>query len=262
VLVVRPDRDANRVRGAERGERPDDHALAQQRLEPRLRVLAEIGEDEVADCRSRHAAAGTGEDPYELGASVRVDPPSALELSGKVEACNCCLLGRRGQIECAARLAEGGDDLGGTDAVAHPETGEPIDLGKSAQDEHAAPCLEVLLDAVGVIRVVDVLEVGLVEDGQDVVRNSLEVGVELGAGAHRSRRVVRMAHVHELGALGDRGKQCLEVVAVVAERDLHGLCSELARIDPVARERGPAVDDLVARLDDCLRERVDDAVGA
>ena len=49
VLVGRADRDADRVRRAEPGQRPDDHALEEQALEQRGRVLAEIDVEEVAD---------------------------------------------------------------------------------------------------------------------------------------------------------------------------------------------------------------------
>ena len=46
------------------------------------------------------------------------------------------------------------------------------------------------------------------------------------------------------------------------ERDLHRHRAELHGVDHVARERRPAADDLVARLEHRLREAVDDAVRA
>src|SRR3954451_16121694 len=46
VLVRRAYRDADRVRRAEAGERTHDHPLAQQRVEERLRVVADLDVDE------------------------------------------------------------------------------------------------------------------------------------------------------------------------------------------------------------------------
>ena len=124
------------------------------------------------------------------------------------------------------------------------------------------PLLEVLLDAVGVVGVVDVLEVGLVEHRHDVLGDMVEVGVELGARVRRPGRVVRQADVDDLGQRGNRRQHRLEVVTPVAQRNHHRHGAELARVDHVARERRPAADHLVARLERRLAETVDEAVGA
>ena len=55
VLVGRADRDADRGRRAEAGERAHDHALLEQALEERRGVLAEVDVDEVADRVRRRA---------------------------------------------------------------------------------------------------------------------------------------------------------------------------------------------------------------
>ena len=47
MLFRRSDSHANRLRSAEAGKRTHDHAFAQQRLEPRLRILAQIDESGV-----------------------------------------------------------------------------------------------------------------------------------------------------------------------------------------------------------------------
>ena len=54
----------------------------------------------------------------------------------------------------------------------------------------------------------------------------------------------------------------LEVVAMVAQRHELRRRSELARTDHVAQEGRPAADDLVARLEEDLRQAVDQPVRA
>ena len=95
--------------------------------------------------------------------------PPTLELGGVREARERGLLAGGGDVERATHLPDGGDDVVGADAVADPEPGEPVDLRERAQDEHPVAGLEVLLDRVGVVGLVDVLEVGLVDDGEDVL---------------------------------------------------------------------------------------------
>src|SRR5512132_3202223 len=52
VLLLGPDGDADRAGSTEGAERTDDHALSQQGLEHRARVLAHLDEDEVGHRRS------------------------------------------------------------------------------------------------------------------------------------------------------------------------------------------------------------------
>ena len=92
--------------------------------------------------------------------------------------------------------------------------------------------------------------------------HAVEVRVELGPGVHRPGRIVRVTDEDELRAIGDRLQHRVQVVAPVDERDRPGDAAELRRPDHIAGEARPAADDLVARLDRDLRERVDDAVGA
>ena len=90
--------------------------------------------------------------------------------------------------------------------------------------------------------------------------DALEVGVDLGARVRRAGRVVRDADVDELRPGADRTQERVEVVAPVPERHGPGDRAELPGVDRVARERGPAADDLVARLEHRLAEAVDDPV--
>ena len=249
------------MRGPEPGERTHDHTFAQQRLEPGLRVLAQVDEHEVSDGRAGHLVTRFHEDLLELPTAFGIGLLPALELAGRIQAGERSFLRRSRQVERSPRLAERSDELGRACAVADPGSGQAVDLRERSQHDHLPASSEVLLDAVRIVGIVDVLEVRLIEHGQHVLRNSLEVCVELAARVHRSRRVVGMADVHELGPLRDRLQQGLQVVAVIAERHRDGLRAQLARVDRIARERRPAEHDLVARFQDGLRDTVDQTVG-
>jgi hypothetical protein len=118
------------------------------------------------------------------------------------------------------------------------------------------------IETVDVVGIVDVLEVGLVENRQHMVGHGVEVGIELGARVHRPRRVVRVADVDDLRSRPNGVEHRLEVVPVLSQRHRPWNGAYFQRIDHVARERGPAADDLVAGLERELREIVDDSVGA
>ena len=117
--------------------------------------------------------------------------------------------------------------------------------------------LQIALDGVRVVRPVDVLEVRLVDDGEHVARHAFEVLIELVGGVHRPGRIVRVADVDELRARVDRLEQSTELVAMVDQRDERRLGTLLARVDDVARERRPAADDAIARVEDRLADHVD-----
>ena len=95
-----------------------------------------------------------------------------------------------------------------------------------------------------------------------MLRDVFEVRVELGARVHRAGRVVRVADVDELRARRHGSEQCAEVVPVIVQRYPHGFRAELQRVDDVAREGRPAADDLVARIENRLRDAVDHPVRA
>jgi hypothetical protein len=70
------------------------------------------------------------------------------------------------------------DHLGGANAVADSEAGEAEDLRERPQNEHAVATRDILRHAFRVVGLVDVLEVGLVENGEDVLGHALEVRIE------------------------------------------------------------------------------------
>ena len=135
----------------------------------------------------------------------------------------------------------------GADRVPDPEPGEAVDLRERPQHDDAAPPAEMLGDRVGVVGILDVLEVGLVDHREDVLGDPLEERVQLRAAVRRPGRVVREADVDDLRPRTDRVRERVEVVAVVAERHPRRGRALLGGVDHVARERRPAADDLVAR---------------
>ena len=82
--------------------------------------------------------------------------------------------------------------------------------------------------------------------------DAFEVRIELGPGVDRAGWVVRMADVDDLRPVRDRVEQRGEVVAMIPQRDLHGLGAELASVNCVAGKRRPAEDDLIARVEQGL----------
>ena len=200
VLLVRAHRDADRGRRAEAGV---GRTITPSRSSRSKNARASL----PTSAKRKFATAGpTGSRPCSRRIASSRTRPSALHRAAgarpppDVEARERGLLRGSGDVEGAPHLADRGHDRGRREPVADPQPGEPVDLREGPQDDHPAAALEVLLDTVRVVRVVDVLEVGLVEHGQDVLRHALEVGVELGARVRRAGRVVRQADVDDLRA--------------------------------------------------------------
>src|SRR6187200_2738157 len=91
---------------------------------------------------------------------------------------------------------------------------------------------------------------------------SLEVGLDLAPTDHRAGRVVRVAEVDDLRAWADLAEDRVDVVALVRERDPFCARAELEGVEDIAREGGPAADDLVAWVEYGDREVHDYRVGA
>ena len=236
--------------------------IAQQGLEQDLRILTRMGIEEVPDRRAGRVETMAAEDLRELVATPAVCRAPAGELLVVAEAGDRRRLGLCRDVERAAHLADGRHDLRRAYAVADAKAREPVDLRERPDDEHTPARLEVLFDCVRIVGLVDVFEVRLIDDGEDVLGNTLEVRIELVSHVHRSRRVVRIADVDELRARSHRGEQCGERVPIFDEGHFDRLGAELDCVDHVARKGRPAADDLVPRPQDRLREAVDDAVGA
>jgi len=74
------------VRRAEAGERPDDHAFAQERLVDPWRLVADLDVEEVADGVGQRFEAVLAQDARELDESLGVQLPAARDLALIVEA--------------------------------------------------------------------------------------------------------------------------------------------------------------------------------
>ena len=259
VLLGRPDGDANRLRRAEARERPDDHALAQQPVEER-RAAADVGEEEVPQRRAGRLEAVASERspsssrPAAFSARRRASSASSPMLasaaawavaSRRTRAAPCSSPSPRPSARCRSRRA-------GPRARRSSRT---------SAGRRRAGLLEQL-DAVGVVGIVDVLEVRLVDDREDVLGQALDEREQLVAAVRRPGRVVRMADVHELRLRPDRSEHRVEVVDVVAQR-------HLARHRRRASARRARSSETTAsrrrsrrRVERRLREQVDHPVGA
>src|SRR5438093_2889525 len=98
VLSGGSDGHAYRLRRAEAGERPNDDPFAKQALEPRLRILAELDEEEVADGRTSDLVARLTDDVLEFVPSFEIARTAPFELSDVFEARERGLLRGRGQV--------------------------------------------------------------------------------------------------------------------------------------------------------------------
>ena len=181
VLVGRSHGHPNPAGRSEARGRANDHSFLQKALEERPRVLSDLGEDEVRDGGADRVEPVLAQRLFDLRPAVAVGAPAALDLrfsSGRGEARDRGDLSGRGDVEGAAHLANRRDHLGRSRRIADAEAREPEDLREGAEDDDAPATLEVLLDPVGIVRLLDVLEVRLVEDGDDVVGNAIEVVVQ------------------------------------------------------------------------------------
>ena len=122
--------------------------------------------------------------------------------------------------------------------------------------------LHRLLDDVGERRIVDVLEVGLVDDREDVVGDRVEEPLDVGARGHRPGGVVHGRQEGQLRLLGHSGEQSVHVDPTLLERDADRRGGGLQRVEHVARKRRPRRDDLVAGIERRLADEADHGVGA
>ncbi len=117
-LLGGADRDADRGRRAEAGERADDHPFVEKPLEERVRVVAGLDVDEVADAtgpargRARAATASRRARPSALTARRRAISSALVDARERGD-----LRGRR-QVERPAHLRHRGADVARPDGVA------------------------------------------------------------------------------------------------------------------------------------------------
>ena len=249
---------------AEAVQRPHDHALAQQAARtaasrPRRgrRRRSSRPPGRPARGRGRGGSARARAGGRRSRSRRRASSPGASRLASAAACAGVVRSNARRVLPIAVTSSAGAD------GVADAQAREPVDLRERPQDDRAAALLHVLLDPVRVVRVVDVLGVGLVEHREHVRRepgrttrrprracSSCRSGCSGGRG-RRASSAARSRRASRRGRSGARGAAPCAATAPI-----------LARVDRVARERRPAADDLVAGLERRLRDRVDEAVRA
>src|SRR5579871_5325194 len=132
MLLVRPDRDSDRVRLSEGGERTDENALLEHPLEELRRILAQVDIDEVADGTGDGLEAVAAQDLRQLGHAVNVEKTPAVELVGVVEARERRNLRGGRDVERAPHLRHRSADVERADGVADAEACEAVDLRERA----------------------------------------------------------------------------------------------------------------------------------
>ena len=144
---------------------PDDHTAPQQRVVQRSGIVSDLDEDEVRDGRPDRSHSLVSERRLEGLHRLAVEAARRARARPRRR-------GSRAPPPAPAVVTSNArrtfliavDHAGRADPVADAQPGEPVDLRERAQDEHPVPRLRVLLDRVGVVGLVDVLEVRLVDD--------------------------------------------------------------------------------------------------
>ncbi len=133
------------------------------------RAVAHVDAEEVGDALERREAALAQTRGEALAPVARLGAP-ARDLVARAEARERGVERRLRHVERVLDLEAGGRDIGRAEPVADAEARQAVDLRERAQHDAAPAAREVLARAVGVVGVVDVLEVGLVEHRQHVLR--------------------------------------------------------------------------------------------
>ena len=105
-----------------------------------------------------------------------------------------------------------------------------MDFGKRAQDDDIAVCPNEL-QSIG--RIVQVFEVGLVEDDHNVLRNASHEIVNLILPNERAGRIIWIGNEGHPRLRSDRSQDRFEVETVVAVRDGHSLGGKKGSDQPV-----------------------------
>ena len=109
---------------------------------------------------------------------------------------------------------------------------------------------------------VEVLVVGLVEHDDDFARYAVEKSLDCGREQPGAGGIVRIGDEHHARARGNRLGHRLQVVAIVARRDLDPGCSARLRRQRIHRERVLRVHGVVTRAQKRLRRELEHIVRA
>ena len=212
-------------------------------------------EDEVRNGGTCGLEAMLAEHVREQVIAWRFERATPLDLRRAVEACQRSLLPDRGHVERTAHLADRRDDILRTDPVADAEPGETEDLRERPEDEDPMARLQVLRDRRPDSSGSSMYSKYAWSSTVRTCGEPREVRVELGPAVRRACRIVRRRDEDELRPRRDRSEERIEVDSLVAQGHAHRDRAELERVEHVARERGPARDDLVPGIERRLARR-------
>ena len=241
VLRFKPDRYAEVRRHAVARDRAHDHAHLKQLLEHRC-TIAHLEAHKVPERGNE-----VDLEPFQ----PRGDPLHAglIELETAAHELvvleGGCSRGERYAID-VERLAHAvhqiGDACGG-EGVAHPQSGQTVNLRERARHDEIGIASEPA-DAVRFRPVFQVFVVGLIQHDHDLGWQRLDECFERGRADQRSRRVVGVGNEHE-ACVGRHGApHRTEIMPELARRNLDPACPGRLHRQGVNRERVLRVDRL------------------
>lgn len=217
-MFLGADGDADVFRETVGGHGAEDDALGQAFVEA-IQAVANFDEDEVGVAGDVGDAAGLELLLEELSAGA-VEGNGLLEVVGVVQGGGGGGLGNGGDVEGGAGAVEVRGNPGGGDGVPDAESGESVYLGEGAGNDDVLALFQVF---EGVRLVVCVLDVGLIEDNDDVVRDGGHEVVQLLLVDHGAERIGGVGDVDEPCLRGDGAEGGLEVgreVRLVGDGDV------------------------------------------
>ena len=206
VLFLGADGDADVFREAVGGHGAEDDALGETFVEA-IQAVADFDKDEVGVAGDVGDAAGLELLLEELAAGT-IEGDGALKVVGVVQGGGGGGLGDGRDVEGGAGAVEVRGNPGGGDGVPDAESGESVYLGEGAGNDDVLALFQVF---EGVRLVVCVLDVGLIEDNDDVVRDGCHEVVQLLLVDHGAERIGGVGDVDEPRLRGDGAEGGLEV---------------------------------------------------
>ncbi len=120
----------------------------------------------------------------------------------------------------------------------------------------------VILERIGIIRILDIFEVRFIDDQQNVGRNLGEKPLPFRAPENRSRRIIRIGQKHQPGLRRNRRRHGIEIVGVIAQRHLLALAAHRLDDQLINHEGLLGHHRFIAGAHESSRRQLDDLVGA
>lgn len=239
VLFLGADGDADVFRETVGGHGAEDDALGETFVEA-IQAVADFDKDEIGVAGDVGNAAGLELLLEELSAGA-VEGDGLLEMVGVVQRGGGGGLCEGRDVEGGAGAVEVRGNLRGGNGVPDAEAGEAVDLGEGAGNHHILALVQVF-EGVGLV--IGVLDVGLVKDNDDVVRDSGHEVVQLLLVNHGAEGVGGVGDVDEPRLRRDGAEGGLEVggeIRLVGDGDVtsvDGLGKDLVEREAVVSGDG------------------------